>query len=153
MAHQPTLTALSPREAVADALHRCLLGIDTNDHALFSSACLQDSRMTVTAGPIHLEGWPAIDAFFARLFSLVTTHMTSNMRIEIKEGGDEAEMSAHAMSYHVREEDALKEEDTAYRAANLYDVGLVRGEGGEWRIRRWGIKVLWTTGDRAVLHG
>lgn len=39
-----TLTpALSSREAIADAIYRCVLGLDTNDSALFDSA-LEDNR-------------------------------------------------------------------------------------------------------------
>jgi hypothetical protein len=46
-----TLTSLTPREAIADALARCIHGIDTNDRDLFTSACLQTEDLSVTAGP------------------------------------------------------------------------------------------------------
>jgi hypothetical protein len=153
MANTITPTALTPREAVADALHRCVLGIDTNDQDLFASACLTTGDMSVVAGPITLEGWTAIKDFFLRVFVLITTHITSNIRVELKDGADTANMTAHAMSYHVRPEGAFKNEDTSYTASSLYDIDLVRdGTDGLWKIRKWDIKVLWTTGDRAVLY-
>ncbi|KAF2466527.1 uncharacterized protein BDR25DRAFT_306065 [Lindgomyces ingoldianus] len=154
MADLVTLTALSPREAVADALHRCILGIDTNNRGLFESACLTNESMTVVAGPITLEGWTAISDFFLKVFVLVTTHITSNIRIELKDGADTAFMTAHAISYHVRPDDALKPEDTSYTASSLYFIDLVKDSSdGLWKIKKWEIKVQWTTGDRAVVHG
>jgi hypothetical protein len=54
-----TLTNLSPREAVADALYRCTLGADTNNHDLFASGCLNDETMTIVFGQKTLNGWDA----------------------------------------------------------------------------------------------
>ncbi|KAF2242315.1 hypothetical protein BU26DRAFT_438662 [Trematosphaeria pertusa] len=154
MADPVTLTALSPRKAVADALHRCMLGIDSNNRALFESSCLKNESMTVVAGPMTFEGWPAISDFFFRLFDLVTTHITSNIRVELKDGADTASMSAHVLAYHVRPDDAFTPEDTSYTGACLYWIDLVKDCGdGLWRIKKWEIKILWSTGDRAVLHG
>ncbi|RYO76445.1 hypothetical protein DL764_010293 [Monosporascus ibericus] len=154
MADPVTLTALTPREAVADALHRCLLGIDSNNRDLFESGCLKNESMTVVAGPITLEGWTAISEFFLKLSVLVTTHVTSNIRIELKDGADTASMTAHALAYHVRPDDALKPQDTSYTASSLYSVDLVKDSNdGLWKIKKWEIKILWTTGDRAVLSG
>jgi hypothetical protein len=154
MANPVTLTALSPREAVADALYRCLLGIDSNNRDLFESGCLKNESMTVIAAPFTIEGWTAISEFFLRVFVLVTTHVTSNIRIELKDGADTAFMSAHALAYHVRPDDALKPEDTSYTASCLYFIDLVKDSNdGLWKIKRWEIKTQWTTGDRAVLHG
>ncbi|RYP15612.1 hypothetical protein DL765_005591 [Monosporascus sp. GIB2] len=153
MANPVTLTALSPREAVADALHRCLLGIDSNNRDLFESGCLKNESMTVIAGPITLEGWTAISEFFLKVFVLATTHFTSNIRIELKDGADTASMTAHALAYHVRPDDALKQEDTSYTVSSLYFIDLVKDSNdGLWKIKKWEIKILWTTGDRAALH-
>jgi len=154
MTDHVALTALNPREAVADALYRCVAGIDSNDLDLFGSACLKNESMTVVAGPINIEGWAAINNFFSRLFVLVTTHITSNIRIEVKDGANTAFMTANALSYHVRPDDALKHEDTSYTASSLYYIDLIKDSSdGLWKIKKWEIRVLWTTGDRAVLHG
>ena len=154
MADLATLTALSPREAVADALHRCVLGIDSNNRDLFESGCLKNESMTVVAAPITIEGWTAISEFFLKVFVLVTTHVISNIRIELKDSADTASMTAHAVAYHVRPDDALKPEDTSYTASCLYFIDLVKDSNdGLWKIKKWEIKILWTTGDRAVLYG
>jgi hypothetical protein len=152
MANSITLTALSPREAVADALHRCVLGIDSNNQDLFESGCLKNESMTIVAGPITIEGWTAISEFFLRVFVLVTTHVISNIRVELKD--DTASMTAHVLAYHVRPDDALKPEDTSYTASCLYFIDLVKDSNdGLWKIKKWEIKIQWTTGDRAILHG
>jgi hypothetical protein len=149
-----TLTSLTPREAIADALHRCMLGIDNNNQSLFESACLKNERMIVVAGPYNIEGWTAIKDFFQKLFVLVTTHVTSNIRIELEDRADTASMTAHAVSYHIRPEEALEVEDTSYTASSLYEIDLVMdGDDGLWKIKKWNMKILWTKGDKAVLHG
>jgi hypothetical protein len=147
-----SVPALSPHDAVADALYRCVLGIDSNDKDLFEWACFKES-MVVVAGPITVDGWTAVSEYFQRVFAVVTTHITSNIRVELKDGADTASMTCHAIAYHVRPEDALKPEDTSYTAACLYYIDLVKDNDGLWKIKKWEIKVLWTTGDRAVLHG
>ncbi|KAF2875671.1 hypothetical protein BDV95DRAFT_562383 [Massariosphaeria phaeospora] len=155
MADPLTLPSLTPREAVADALHRCVLGLDTNNRALFESGCLMDETMTLIAGPFGtLEGWAAASAIVLLLFDLVTMHTLSNIRVELQDGADTASLTAHAISYHIRPEEAHKPEDTSYTAGNLYYVDLVRDKGdGLWKIKKWDIRNLWVTGDRAVLEG
>jgi hypothetical protein len=146
MADLATSTALSPRDAV--------FGIDSNNQDLFESACLKSASMSVVAGPITIEGWTAVSEFFRRLFALVTTHAISNVRVELEDGADTASVTANAISYHVRPGEALQPEDTSYTASCLYFIDLVKDSNdGLWKIKTWEIKMLWTTGDRAVLHG
>ena len=85
---------LSPREAVADALHRAVLGIDSNNYTLFSSACLQTEEMLWIGGGFHIAGWPAIKQLFNKLFTMVTTHTITNIRIDLEEGASEAHLLA-----------------------------------------------------------
>ncbi|KIW90620.1 uncharacterized protein Z519_08403 [Cladophialophora bantiana CBS 173.52] len=154
MAQSATLAALTPREAVADALHRCILGLDSNDWDLFESACLKDESTTVIAGPNTIQGWTAISESMSRVFLLVTTHFITNIRVELKDVADTASMTAHAVAYHVRPDDAFKPEDTSYTAGCLYFMDLVRDStDGLWKIKKWEIKIQWTSGDKAVLHG
>ncbi|KFY77890.1 hypothetical protein V499_02825 [Pseudogymnoascus sp. VKM F-103] len=154
MAVQLSLPSLTPREAVADALHRCILGIDTNNRDVFESACLKGEDMIITLGPATFSGWAAINELFVNVFKLITTHIASNIRVELEDGADTANLTAHVISYHVKPEDAVKVEDTSYTAGTLYDIDLVRDGGdGLWKIKRWDLKIQWTTGDKAVLHG
>ncbi len=143
---------LTPREAVADALHRCVLGIDSNDYDLFESACLTNEEMTWVGNGINIEGWTAVKDLFKRLFDLVTTHNISNVQVKLEDDANSATLTSHAISYHIRPEDAFKPEDTSYTASSLYTISLVKNAAdGVWKIKRWEAKVLWTTGDRSIL--
>jgi hypothetical protein len=154
MAQPKILTGLTPREAVADTLHRCILGIDTNDRDLFESTWLRDESAKVVAGPYTMDGWNAINEFWARVFTVTTTHFLTNIRVELKDGADTAHLTAHAIAYHIRPDEAFTLEDTSYTAGTLYFIDLVRdASDGLWKIKKWEIKIQWTTGDKAVLHG
>ena len=154
MAQSDTFTALSPREAVADALHRCILGLDSNDRDLFESACLKDESATVVAGPNTIQGWSTISESMSRVFLLVTTHFITNIRVELKDVANTAFMTAHAVAYHVRPDDAFKPEDTSYTAGCLYFIDLVKDNtDGLWKMKKWEIKIQWTSGDKAILYG
>jgi hypothetical protein len=110
--------------------------------------------MTVVAVPFAIKGWAAVNEFFLKVFVLVTTHIISNIRTELKDGADTAHVAAHGLAYHIQPNDALKLEDTSYTASCLYFMDLVKdSKDGLWKIKKWEIKILWTTGDRAVLHG
>jgi hypothetical protein len=151
MSNSITRNALTPREAIADTIHTAILGLDTSDRALFASTCLTASAsITVVAGPYIAQGWPAIEALFEPVFRLVTTHILSNMRIHFVED-DVAKVTTHAISYHVRSEDAFGVEDKKYTAGSLYDIEVVK-EDGQWKMRRWEIQVLWTVGDRGIME-
>ena len=143
---------LSPREEVADTLHTCILGLDTNDRDLFSSAFLHSPETSLTGGGHTLTGIDNILTFFERAFAVVTTHFITNIRVDFPDGKEgEADLTCHAIAYHIRPEEAMSREDTSHTAGCLYELGFVKAEGS-WKIKRWNIKTQWTTGDIKVLH-
>lgn len=119
-----TLPNLTAREAVADALYRCVLGLDSNDRPLFESAMVQDASARFIVGPTTLSGWPAISAAMERAFQLVTTHQVSNVRVAVEERAEVASLTAHTLSWHVRPGEEFGVEDTSYTARCLYYVDL-----------------------------
>lgn len=159
MADKAHLSNLTTREAIADTLHRCILGLDRNNRSLMESACLKTPEMTFIYGPsgnqATLAGWDAINPMFDRVFGLITTHTASNIRIELEgENASTARMTAHVISYHVRGEEAFVEADTSYTASSLYDIEVIKDGNGQglWKIKTWKATMLWTTGDIKVLH-
>lgn len=146
--------APTPREAVADALHRAVLGLDSNDRALFESACLTTDALQWTGGGFSATGWDAVSGLFERVFGLITMHVISNERVSFQDA-DTARLTAHAVSYHVRREDEESVEERSFTGYSLYDLVIVRtGDGLEgWKIKRWTAEVLRTTGDRSIVHG
>lgn len=150
------LPHLTPREAVADTMHRCVLGIDTNNKELFESAMSKDPSATFIAGPATFTGWSEISSIFEAVWKVTTLHQITNMRVCLAdEKTEKASLTCHCISYHVRPEDAFDVRDTSYTAGSLYDVEVVKDDGdqGLWKILHWRITVLWTTGERGVLHG
>lgn len=155
MSSTASLPLLTPREAVADAMYRCVLGIDTNNKQLFESAMSKDPTATFIAGPATFTGWNQISSIFEAVWKVNTLHSVTNMRVNLKdEKADTASLTCHAISYHVRPENAFDVEDTSYTAGSLYDVDLVRDkeDGGLWKILHWRITIQWTTGERSILH-
>lgn len=136
MADKALLPNLTLREAITDTLHRCILGLDSNNRPLLESACLKSPDMTFTYGPSRnqatLTGWDAINPMFDRVFSLITTHTVSNIRIDLEnDKADTARMMAHVISYHVREKEAFVEADTSYTASSLYDIEVIRDDNDQ----------------------
>ncbi|CAN9153522.1 unnamed protein product [Alternaria alternata] len=159
MAAKAHLSNLTTREAIADTLHRCILGLDSNNRSMMESACLKTPEMTFVYGPsgnqATLAGWDAINPMFDRVFGLITTHTASNIRIELEEeNASTARMTAHVISYHVRGEEAFVGADTSYTASSLYDIEVFKdsNDQGLWKIKTWKATMLWTTGDIKALH-
>jgi hypothetical protein len=154
MAHTVALTSLSPREAVADALYRCVTGIDDHDQAVFESACLKSDDISFAAGERVVKGWDAINEYIStKIMTLKTLHCITNVRVNLK-GPDTAYMTAHAIAYHYNTEDAFKPEGKPFTTAGLYFIDVVRdASDGLWKINHWQLKLKWTDGDRAVITG
>jgi SnoaL-like protein len=103
---------------------------------------LKDESATLVAGPNTIQGWSAISEFMSRVFLLVTTHFITNIRVELKDVANTASMTAHAVAYHVRPDDAFKPEDTSYTAGCLYFIDPVKDNAdGLWKIKKWEIKI------------
>lgn len=148
------LSGLTPREAVADALNRSILGFDTNDQTLVESALVQDASTSFVIDAVTIaQGWEAVLPLLARTFTLVTTHVVTNVRVEFKDDDmNTASLTAHAVAYHMRPEEAFVERDASYTAGALYFIDLVKDGGdGLWKIKKWEIRRLWTSGDRRVV--
>lgn len=156
MATQHSLTGLSPREAVTDSLHRLLIGFDSNNQGLFESALVDDESIVLTSpnhplGPLEIQGSDAVVGFLSRALKLVTTHVSSNVRVQLEDSGDKASLSCQVIAYHMRPEEALKVEDTSYTVGTLYSMDVVKDKtSGLWKTQKWTIEILWTTGDSAV---
>lgn len=160
--HPITLTSLTSREAVADALYRAVTGLDANDLSLFESAfelqdCMFDLNGTVSTGIQEIR-----DNVFSAVGPLDTTHFISNVRVSLTEGegkkeGEEekAYMTAYALAQHYRTGEGidLKAERGHLMSGSMYFLDLVKSEGNEglWRIKKWGMKIVWLDGDMGVV--
>jgi hypothetical protein len=151
-----TLPSLTPREAITDALHRCFIGIDRNDAAMFESAFAgEDIHLSHSSAPKPFTSLSALTAgMFARVGPMDTTHMLSNARVDHGDGGDAASMTAYALSQHAPPGMGRQPDGPKYTTGVDYAVDLVRGkEDGVWRISKAVLNVVWTQGDQSIMGG
>ncbi|KAM3564816.1 hypothetical protein MY1884_000579 [Beauveria asiatica] len=148
----------SDREAILDAIARCVCGLDTADRALFQSAFTADAVFDLNGALLH--GLDEITAScFDNVSKLDTTHMTSNVRTTFSDDGRAATTTATGVAHHYRAGKGLAMEKggAAERlvAGSLYSIDLVKvdveGEATLWKAKTWRLKSVWTQGDWAVM--
>ncbi|TVY19131.1 hypothetical protein LARI1_G004873, partial [Lachnellula arida] len=149
---------LTGREAVIDALHRCVLAFDTNDTALFDSSFMPDGVLEINGRA--MEGLPAIHATgLALVFSVDTTHLMSNVRVHMKTGAaaeeneKEASLTATGLSQHFAGGKGMEPGQKNLLGGSLYRGELTRDVDGLWRFRHLLIKSTWVQGDYSVVGG
>ncbi|KAB8238568.1 hypothetical protein BDV23DRAFT_190640 [Aspergillus alliaceus] len=151
MSYPKNLPSLSTREAITDALHRCILGFDTADSALFDSAFTEDATFNLNGR--LLEGLDAIrTGCYDHISTLDTTHYTNNIRVNVKDGESKASLTASALAQHYRPGDGIKAGTPYFLAGSLYSFELVRDEQeGLWKITHWKLKIVWAEGDWSIV--
>jgi len=148
------LTSLTEREAIVDALYRALLGFDVNDYSLFKSA-FSEPDAVVEISENAIQGTEAIRT---KLYDLVaamdTTHMISNVRIEVKDGASVAFLSAYSLAQHCPLGKGQEPEGPKYTGGTIYLIDLVKDENdGIWKIKKWAMNGIWGQGDKSVMEG
>lgn len=145
------LPSLTTREAIADALHRAILGFDTADQTLLDSALTPDAvmdldgRIMTGLDEIHSE-------CFEHIAKMETTHFITNVRISVPDGASTAKITAHALSQHYRPGDGKIPDSAHLTGGSLYDIHAVKDErDGLWKMSIWKIKPIWFSGDWNVM--
>lgn len=150
----------SDRDAVADAIARCVCGLDTADRALFQSAFVADAVFDLNGAPLR-----GMDEITARCFDIVsaldTTHTTSGVRATFAADGRSATATATGVAHHYRAGAGLAMTDGGHTerlvVGSLYSIDLVKVDGGEaegevlWKAKTWRLKSVWSQGDWAVM--
>lgn len=154
MANPITLTNLTPREAVVDALYRAVEGLDSNDAAMFESAWAKDNPCFVRGDTV----WEGMENINKNLFSLVSTmdthHTIGNARVVIKEDGNTAYMTTYALAQHHRGGEGMDPTKKGLLGGTTYYVDLVKdSDDGLWKMKKWALKLNWCDGDLSVVAG
>lgn len=147
------LSGLSVREAIADAVYRGVLSIDTADAVLFDSSFTDDAVLELN-GKI-IKGRAALHKeVFDPVSKLDTTHLITNMRVEVKEGESKASGTSSALAQHFREGQGKEPGATRYMSAGLYSFDCVKDEkDGLWKMTYWKLQSIWSEGDAGVMTG
>ena len=150
--HSVTLTApLSGRDAVADALYRCIIGMDTANDALFKSSFTTDAIFDLN-GTI-IDGFDAINSqCYAIVAKLDTGHYVSNLRINITDDESKAQLTCSSMAQHYPGGEGMKADSVHLLAGGFYYLDLVKDSAdGLWKIKHWTVKSTWSQGDYSVV--
>lgn len=152
MEYSIRISPLPPREAVIDALYRAVIGLDTKDANMFESAFTRDA--VFQRDDTLLEGLEAIDKDLYRLVTKLDTHHTiGNARVDIKENGSTAYMTAYCLAQHHRQGEAMDPTKKGLLGGTTYFIDLVMQSDGVWKIKKWVLKINWCDGDLSVVRG
>ena len=158
MAHPISISSLTPREAIADALYRAILGFDRNDETLLESACAGED----ISFEIRVDGQVAQSAsgfsnikktVFALVGPMDTTHTLSNIRIDVKDGADTAHVATTAVAQHCPPGQGKVPDAPKLLVGGQYLVDVVKDKkDGLWKIKKWVLEVIWRQGDASVME-
>jgi hypothetical protein len=153
MSHPQILTSLTEREAITDALYRAVIGFDSNDVSIFNSAWSGPDVTFDMSGNI-IEG---LDAIRTRVLDVVgpmdTTHMVSNVRVDVKYGASTSSLTAYALAQHCPPGKGVEPGSPKFLTASEYFVDLVKDNSdGLWKIKKFTMKIIWTQGDASVMQ-
>lgn len=150
-----SLSSLSPREAITDALYRAISGFDHNDVSMFNSAFISSEEDVI----FDLSGtmFNGLESIRKGLLDFVgpmdTTHLISNVRVDLKDGEKKGRLGCYALAQHCEPGKGAEVDGKKYLAASEYWIDLVQDEkDGSWKIKTWVMKIIWTQGDASVLQ-
>lgn len=154
MSYPHSLSSLTPREAIIDAAYRAIISFDRNDLSIFNSAFTENSIVEIN-GPkkIVLSGLSTIRTeILGRIGAMDSTHMMSNIRVDVKEGADTAFLTAYVLAQHCAPGKGKEPNSPKYLVGAEYWIDLVRDDvDGLWKIKKWVLDAIWTEGDSSVM--
>lgn len=150
MALPISLTSLTTREAITDAVYRGIRGFDRNDIEFFNSAFTEDASFIIN-GQAY-DGLTTIrDKVFTRVLKLDTMHTISNIRIDVKDGANTARLSAFALAQHCPLGRGVEPDGPKFVGAGEYIIDLVLDKADNlWKVKKWVLDLIWTQGDPSV---
>ena len=156
MASTIALKSLTTREAIGDTVYRILRGLDFNDAALFESALVMGDDLYVelrTGETRVMTGFAAVRAqLLGHIGPMATTHMITNMRIDVEDGADTASLSTYVLTQHCPPGQGTELDGPKFLVGGNYDMDVVKdAKDGLWKIRRCILTVLWQQGDQSIM--
>ncbi|KAJ5224044.1 hypothetical protein N7468_008586 [Penicillium chermesinum] len=145
-----TLTpALSGRDAIADAIYRCVESFDRCDVDLCKSAFTSDAIFDLNGNA--MEGIQAIiDQCFASVSKMDTTHHITGIRINILDDS-KAQATCSALAQHFTSGEGLKGDGVPILVGSVYWIDFTKdSEDGLWKIKKLILKSHWAQGDWGV---
>jgi len=146
---QDQLRTLMDKAAISDVICNYATGVDSHDWTLFRSCFTDEIEADFSSlGDMgHFRG--SADKWVRMARGLMenldaTQHLMGNIQAEID--GDQAVARCYLQAMHVR---AGENGAPHYIIAGHYRHELTRGADG-WRIRKYTLTALWTSGNRGL---
>ena len=151
MLHTINVSPLTPREAVADALYRAVIGLDTDDLKMFESAFT--SSATFQSDDRVMNGFESIKKdLFEPLVQMDTHHTIGNVRVDIKADERTAHMTTYTLAQHHRKGESMDPAKKGLLGGTTYFIDVVKDDSdGLWKIEKWVLKIYWCDGDLSVV--
>ncbi|CAI6094243.1 hypothetical protein V2G26_004698 [Clonostachys chloroleuca] len=148
------LESLTPREAIVDVLSRVAIACDLNDLELFNSVWAgEDASAEIHDG--ELKALPNLALIRKHIFEMVgpmdTTHNVSNVRVDLKDGANTAFLTATSLAQHCPPGRGREPDGPKFLVGGQYSLDLVKNDANEWKIKKFGLKVIWREGDPSVM--
>lgn len=123
MAYPLSLSGLNTRAEITDTVICACLGLDSNDKGVIRAA---DPDVSMSTSNTVMKGMEKIKHCFDSVSPMDTQHLSSSIRIDVKEGADTARLTASALGQHFRAGEG-REPNTKYRlAGSIYDIQVVK---------------------------
>ncbi|KAJ5108719.1 hypothetical protein N7456_005394 [Penicillium angulare] len=156
MATPLSLTGLTPREAITDTAYRLARSFDHNDINAFNSAISEGAILELNiTEPLTFSGISNIRAAtFDRIVKMDTSHMLSNIRVDVQQNAKEATLQCYTLSQHCPLGRGRDVKAPKYLAGAEFVFEMVFDEGdgsGLWKIRRWVADLVWAEGDESLI--
>jgi hypothetical protein len=147
-------SSLTPREAVVDCVTRLITALDFNDVKVFRNEFIGENAIMELNGSAS-KTLESLSSIVTNVFDLIgpmdSTHMMTNVRVDLKEGADDATFTSFVLAQHCT---AGKGKDPAapkWLVGGSYTVALVKDAQDEWKVKKFVVDVIWNQGDPSVM--
>ena len=151
MPYTHSLSGLSPREQIEDVVIRACLAFDSNDKPLFQSAWAKEPDIILDINGKTLRGMERINECFDSIGPMDTQHFVSSIRIDVKEYERVAQVTANALNQHFRAGEGQLLHSERLLTGSTYNIRAVKEDDGQWKLKTWALKTIWTEGTWAVI--
>ena len=153
-------TAIIDQDAI-NVILQYFISIDLNDKSLLESTLHPDfvydpsdlKRATRFEMPVITGLRAASDELMHTVGHLDTAHYVMNFRAQSLKAGAGLEVKCYGISHHYRPGEAIMPDKQGLVAGNEYTSELVQAENGEWKLKRFSIRMMWCEGDMGVFGG
>ena len=152
MSPEKSLTALVQRHAITDTVYKAVRAFDQNNKSALQSACTDDVTLTIDGAETFVGLQAVVTDVLAMVGPLASTHMMSNVQIDITGQADSAILKTYVLAQHCPPGRGRDPQGPKYVTGGDHRIELVPvDQNGSWKIKNWFLNVIWSQGDSSVV--